>query len=420
MTQKRSFLLLQGVCSPFFNKLGKALRDNGHQVVKLNFNMGDRLYWQGSPSYNWRKGPTGLTAFAEEIWQRHGITDQILFGDCRAVHRDLIKAARSRGIRNHVFEEGYLRPYWITLEREGVNANSMLPRNPDWFLEVAEQLPVPRKPTRIVPSFKKRAMHDVAYHLGGLLNPLLYSGYKTHAALTAPQEYFGYIRRFSYMRRYKKLDHENLEKLYAEKRPYFLLPLQLNGDFQVRYHSGFHDMQQLMTYAAETFALHAPKDALLVIKNHPLDMGMTPHAEDVKRITARYGLENRVIYLESGNLDKLVSHSQGLVTLNSTCGHVSLARHKPTIALANAIYDIPGLTHQGTLESFWYQPAAPDPELVEAFRRVLMQSVQINGGFYTAEGIDLAVANAIPILEAERSPLEQLLCKTPAGLCAIS
>ena len=35
--------------------------------------------------------------------------------------------ARRRSLRLHLFEEGYLRPDWITLEREGVNANSRLP-----------------------------------------------------------------------------------------------------------------------------------------------------------------------------------------------------------------------------------------------------------------------------------------------------
>ncbi|MGJ8514040.1 capsule biosynthesis protein [Carnimonas bestiolae] len=421
MTSKRSFLFLQGVCSPFFSALGNALRQRGHRVIKLNFNVGDQLFWHGKPSYHWRKGPgEQLTDYVSTLWDKHEITDQILFGDRRAVHIDLVNAARQRGIVNHVFEEGYLRPYWITLEREGVNAHSMLPRNPEWFREVAEHLPEQWKPSKIKSSFKIRAWHDVKYHLGGVLNPVLYPGYRTHAALNAPQEYMGYLWRFTRMNSYKKRDTASIQTLWSSRRPYYLLPLQLNGDFQVRHHSSFNDMNELMTFVAETFALHAPKDAILVIKNHPLDMGMTPHARDVKRITERYGLKDRVVYLETGNLEKLVKYSRGLITLNSTSGHVSLAALKPTIALANAIYDMPGLTHQGPLESFWYQPQAPDPATLDAFRRVLTHSVQINGGFYTSDAIELAVKNAIPLIEAEQSPLEQLLCRTPAGLCAIS
>ena len=31
-----------------------------------------------------------------------------------------------RGLRIHVFEEGYMRPYWVTYERGGTNGHSRL------------------------------------------------------------------------------------------------------------------------------------------------------------------------------------------------------------------------------------------------------------------------------------------------------
>ncbi|MGJ8525888.1 hypothetical protein LMG33818_001635 [Halomonadaceae bacterium LMG 33818] len=422
MNSQRSYLLLQGVCSPFFSVLADHLISCGHQVVKINFNVGDQLYWRTkAPSYNWRGKLEDLPDFVTNIWKQHGITDQILFGDCRPVHKGIIQKARASGIRNHVFEEGYLRPYWITLEQEGVNANSMLPRNSDWYLRAAEYVPRSSSPKhKIASAFNTRALHDVAYHLGGALNPVLFPHYKTHAALTAPQEYLGYLWRFARLRNCKRRDEEKIKKLLESGRRYFFIPLQLNGDFQVRQHSAFSDMNELMTYVSETFALHAPKDAILVFKNHPLDMGITPHAQDVEKIIKHYNLQDRILYLETGNLNQLIHHSEGMITLNSTCGHVSLAAKKPTIALANAIYSMPGLTHQGSLESFWYTPQAPDPKIVDAFRRVLTHTVQVNGGFYTPDGIELAVRNSVSLLEAEQSPLEQLLCQIPESLCALS
>ena len=46
----RTFLFLQGVCSPFFARLADALEKCGHRVLKINFNVGDDLYWPGRPA----------------------------------------------------------------------------------------------------------------------------------------------------------------------------------------------------------------------------------------------------------------------------------------------------------------------------------------------------------------------------------
>jgi capsular polysaccharide export protein len=39
----------------------------------------------------------------------------------------------------------------------------------------------------------------------------------------------------------------------------------------------------------------------------------------------------------------------------------------------------------------------------------LIHTTQINGGFYSAPGIELAVMNSVRVLESSRSPLEALL-----------
>jgi capsular polysaccharide export protein len=40
------------------------------------------------------------------------------------MHMVAHQMARLVGVRVHVFEEGYIRPNWLTLERDGVNGNS--------------------------------------------------------------------------------------------------------------------------------------------------------------------------------------------------------------------------------------------------------------------------------------------------------
>jgi hypothetical protein len=77
--------------------------------------------------------------------------------------------------------------------------------------------------------------------------------------------------------------------------------------------------------------------------------------------------------------------------VNSTVGMSALQRGRPTKALGRAVYDLPGLAHQGPLDEFWHAPRPPDATLCRAFRNVIVHATQINGGFYTGEAIALAL-----------------------------
>ena len=115
------------------------------------------------------------------------------------------------------------------------------------------------------------------------------------------------------------------------------------------------------------------------------------------------------MYLESGDLNALIKHAVGTVTVNSTVGIVSLESQCPTFALSDPIYNLAGLTYEGSLEEFWHQPPPPSAALFGFFRNTVMHAAQVNGGFYCQPSIDLAVNNAAHILEACPSPLEKLL-----------
>ena len=59
----------------------------------------------------------------------------------------------------------------------------------------------------------------------------------------------------------------------VEGKRYFLFPLQLSGDYQIRSHSPFLSMTMALEYVLTSFARHAPPDAILLVKEHPLDVG---------------------------------------------------------------------------------------------------------------------------------------------------
>lgn len=406
---RKRFLFLQGPATPFFARLAHRLAADGHAVHRVHFCAGDVVYW-GPRRGLWFRGPvSGLRDFLDDLYRRLGITDQLLFGDRRPVHRPAVEHGESCGVRTHVFEEGYFRPWWVTLEREGVNGHSLLPRDPDWFRETGARLSEPPAPETFASPFYKRAVHDVAYHVAGLANPMLFPPYRTHAGVTAPVEYAGYVQRFARLRLIRARENARTDALIATGARYYVLPLQLNSDAQIRDHSRFAHMGEVIEYVLESFARHAPPDAILVVKNHPLDTGLMDYGKIIREGERRFDILGRTVYLEGGDLVSLLQRAQGVVTVNSTSGLLALEAGVPVVTLSDPIYNLPGLTCQAPLDTFWLDATPPEQELFACFRRVVMTATQINGGFYCHQGISLAVENSAKVLTAARSPLEVLL-----------
>ncbi|MBO6636244.1 MAG: capsular biosynthesis protein, partial [Parvibaculum sp.] len=185
---------------------------------------------------------------------------------------------------------------------------------------------------------------------------------------------------------------------------YYVFPMQLDSDSQVTAHSEFTGMEQALEHVIGSFAVNAPRDTQIVVKLHPLDNGWINFRRLTDAIAARWGVSSRVTFIDGGNLDALVDGSLGVVTLNSTVGLSALKRGKPVICLAKAIFDVPGLTFQGDIDRFWGVERGPDNALLQRFLAYLTRRALIVGDFYTAEGVALAVTNAIDRFEAVSVP----------------
>jgi capsular polysaccharide export protein len=111
----------------------------------------------------------------------------------------------------------------------------------------------------------------------------------------------------------------------------------------------------------------------------------------VTAAAAAHGVGDRVFFTDMGDLYAMLPTGAGAVTANSTAGLSAIERGVPTMVLGNAIYDMPGLTHQGGLHTFWTEPQAPEPALCDAFRRVVIRRTQISGAYAIKQGIDRAV-----------------------------
>jgi capsular polysaccharide export protein len=405
---RREFLFLQGLAGPFFSLLGERLASHGHGVQRVNFNGGDKLYWSLPNSFDYRGGLAKWPGYLAKLIRRRHITDIVLFGDCRPLHAAAIEIAQRMRVQIHVFEEGYIRPDFVTVELGGVNGNSSLERDPEAYLAAARKLPpMPTFPG--VPSyFGRRAKEDLAYNLSGLLLWPLFPRYRTHRPWNILVEYYGWAVRLLRKSRAQARSAEVLEQLYADGRPFFTFPLQLTDDYQIRVHSPFGGIEPAIDQVLASFAAHAPKDMLLLVKGHPLDNGLVDWEKRVRAIAERLGISDRVPFVEWGDIDQIVARSQGVVTVNSTTGTLSLLHGVPTIVLGHAVYDVPRITHQTGLDAFWTKPVPPEPAVFDAFRRVLVDRCLVHGGFFSDEGLEMLVEGSARRMEAARAPRTQL------------
>lgn len=395
----RSFLFLQGLASRFFDRFGRALAARGHAVHRVNFNGGDRLFWGLPGAIDYRGRLSDWPEFLDRMLAEKGISDIVLFGDCRPVHRAAIPVARRRDIRVHAVEEGYLRPGWITFEEGGVNANSSLPHDPAWYREEANRLPPWRDPPVLTDSFARRAVEDVAYTAARLALAWRYPHYRTHRLRHPLVEYAGWVRRLAVRHRAERRAAATIAALAECGDPVFLLPLQLDGDSQIRVHAPAWSMRPTLERAIGSFARYAPATARLLVKLHPLDDGLVDCARIARRIAASRGVADRLAIIDGGDIGAVMHLTRAVVTVNSTLGNLALARGVPVIALGTAIYDMPGLTEQRPLDEFWGAPTPPDRDLYDALRRVLAARCLIPGGFFTEAGLALATEAALARVE---------------------
>lgn len=397
-TIRRSFLFLQGPPGPFFPLLGRELDRRGCGVHRINLSGGDRYDWpEGSVDYRGRMANWPL--FFDEYVQRHGITDVVLYGDCRPVHQAALRLAQLRGLHIHVFEEGYIRPDWMTLERDGVNGHSRMDRDPEAILATAEWLPEMPKLPSITAAFSRRARDSYWHYHHVVLGRWRFPFYTSHRASSIVGEGIGWLLRFSRAWRRARQADAVLEEIAG--RPFFLFPLQLTGDYQIRAHSPFASMRMGVDYVLRSFARHAPHDSLLLVKEHPMDVGYRNWRRYLMREARRLGVADRVRHIDGGELADLCAASTGMVCVNSTSGTLALEVGIPVIVLGDAVYDVPGVTHQGSLDAFWRSPELPDRTLYQAFKKVLHARCLVRGGLASASAIRTLIANSVERLLAE-------------------
>jgi capsular polysaccharide export protein len=392
---ERHYLFLRGPFGSFFADIAASLTARGLKVSKVVFDGGDLSDWGLLARHaTYRDSEQAWPLWIDRFLREERVTDLVVFNDCIEVHTQAITVARRAGVRVHVFEEGYFRPRWITLENDGVNAYSPSPRDPAFYRERGEAMD--RSPAGDADVGRPTAWliaRACGHYLSKIVLAPFYPRRRNPFALPVFDQIVGSVARYWKNRLGRAEVKRRVERLVRSNRPFFLALMQRAGDSQLWRHSNYTN-ESFAAEVIDCFAEHAPADARLAFKLHPLDPGMVDYERMVRDQAEARGLGDRVVFLDGGNLNLLAHKAKGAVTINSTAGLATIGFSCPTKVLGRAVYDIDGLTDRKPLSRFWLEPQAPDHELFLKFRNVVMATTQINGSFYTPKGIRLAAERA--------------------------
>jgi capsular polysaccharide export protein len=375
-------LILQGPLGGFFDCLARTLRSAGVPVDRVHFNIADRLM-------GGRRGDIFFRGRLADwdIWLRDYCTRRkprciILFGDRRPVHVVACDIAAAFGVRIFSFEEGYIRPDFVTFEEHGNNARSRFRLDPDWQGEV--------QPIEHVPStFGRMGWMATGYYILKTLERPFNLHYRHHRNRGALKE--SLLWNWSWMRKFMRQRSERhlLRRFRRAQTPVFVVALQVHDDLQLVHHARGWTPERLICESVAAFARSAAENTHLVIRGHPMDRGHRNYSRLVRQQAAEHHVAGRVHLVETGNGPALLSKALGCITINSTITFSALYHRCPVAIVGSAFFEDSGLVtkirEEGELDGFFRSRPTVDGAAFEAFRAQIIARTQLNGTYYSAD-----------------------------------
>lgn len=390
-------LLLQGPVGPFFNQLQYQLDDAGYDAWRICFTPGDRIYASRKKRITYSAGLDDWPGWLDQFLADSAVDCIVLFGCERPVHARAIKIAKRRGIPVVSLEEGYIRPGFITVENGGNNRRSPLAASipPENFV-----------PTNTVKShklskssFSRMCWLGFSYYLANFLSsPRERRTFHKNRALLS--EAFCWTRNLVRKIAHQGRNFATIERLLEHHdKKYFVVPLQVSDDSQLRAAARGWTTEKLIIAAISSFANHAGSDTHLVFKIHPLERGHTSDHVLIKSIAQLHNVRDRVDIIDTGSVGLLVRHAAGMITINSTSGLSAVAHGIPLLVTGEAIYSNTPFSHTAStakdFDTFWTQSSGPDRVKSQQYLSWLRERCLIPGDLYAHEGVGVAIPAVI-------------------------
>jgi capsular polysaccharide export protein len=262
---KVHYLFLQGEPTSFYKRVGDGLSALGCKVTRINFCAGDQLFWHGPNTLNYRGTFADWSDFFISYLDSNNVTNLFLCGEQRSFHKVAIEIAQGRGIRVVVTDLGYLRPDWITLERDGMNGSSRFPRDPERIMALAKNLPEIDRATRYESNPLRVEVHYLLFELANYFLFFLFPHYrrtdnKKHLLLN----YLFGLKKFLLSKSNNSRAMRHLGSLKKKGEPYFVFPLQLENDYSIISYSPFASLDEPIRLVIKSFAQNSSAATRLI------------------------------------------------------------------------------------------------------------------------------------------------------------
>ncbi len=375
-------LFLVGPIGTFFSRLSIYLEKKDVKTYKILF----PLHEYGFPkakSIIYSKKIIYFKDFLRKIILEKEIKHIFMYGNVLIPHRqaiDLVEELKSENIQvyTHIFELGYLRPNYVTLENKGVNYESSFILNKKFFAQ--------QKSYEVFPFARQEGLRFRKIWKSITFINHCFTKYKIvdyeHKLQPRPiylwYQFKGFLLKYFY-----RIKENKVKRRIFSSHPFFMVILQVSSDSQIKKGSQIGDNYQFIEYVIKNFSKSRIKNVNLIFKHHPRDRGYNNYSKIIKSKSIQYGISNCTFYIHDYYLSKIFQNPncRGTVLVNSTVGYQSLFHSIPVKSLGKSPYNFDGLTDQRDLISFFKDPHKVDKQLFCKFYRYILENSQINGNF---------------------------------------
>lgn len=132
---------------------------------------------------------------------------------------------------------------------------------------------------------------------------------------------------------------QNVVNMAEIPKPYLFVPLQVQGDSQIRLFGGLIQSVTQFVKTLDDYADQLPDNWTLRIKEHPT-------SEEPYHLDKIINKPHKITVDNSTDTMELIKHSAGVITVNSSVGLEALFFKKPVLLFGQAFYGIEKIVHQ--------------------------------------------------------------------------
>ncbi|MEO5714676.1 MAG: hypothetical protein ABIT37_14410 [Luteolibacter sp.] len=373
-------LIVQGDWEAGMSLLALDLKDAGHEVGKVFFCAPDLIYkFKGVRTHLFRNPLADFDVWLRELIRTEGYDSFFLYNHYRPYNQVAWNLAEELNLGCYVFELGLIRPNCVTVFSRQTQPLPTLAKAWETLLAGGPPAKTVETPPELcqVSTPAKLVAFCTNFFLSRVTSPLFPNFVDQREMKLWSHFKHGVIHLWRFIERSRDCE---LDPIFADEMSgsYYAVPLQVHSDTQITKCSDFRSIEQFIKKVVNSFEAHAPGDTKLVFKVHPMDRGYKDYTDLIAGLNHRLG-GDRILYVDRVHLPTLLSHSRGVVNINSSVGISGLVHHVPVITLGTAVYDLPELTFAGSLNEFWSVSHKPKTQRVKQFINLLLATNQGRG-----------------------------------------